>query len=168
MSDSLIQLLSIRDRQGPVLAFDLRDILQVLNGAIHAYRWCILDLACMSADDPELDRIEAQTRDKGCHVSSEWLVRFATTVDQIIDGLFLAFPDEEGGELLLSADDLDLANFPRSRAVLAILAVDSTSFEVYAKDRSLIKLLQEHFQDTRVRTMVEETCGSMAEPGAAH
>ncbi|HET8670696.1 MAG TPA: hypothetical protein VFM05_08750 [Candidatus Saccharimonadales bacterium] len=48
-------------------------------------------------------------------------------------------------ESTLTAKDLNLAFFPENEIHLAIVAVDSTYFEVYAKDQSVVANINDRF-----------------------
>jgi len=75
------------------------------------------------------------------------LLNQARKVYQTVAGAFLAFPRGLNMKSI-AADDLNLRAFPSSRAELAIVAVDGSFFEVFAKDPELLTPLRK-FPDVR-------------------
>jgi hypothetical protein len=51
----------------------------------------------------------------------------------------------------VTVEDVNLGLFPTSKAELAIVAVDSSFFEIYAKDPQLVTALQHHFKEVRLQ-----------------
>jgi hypothetical protein len=137
-----VQIHSIRDRNGGLLAFDLRDILKALAPLLDRWTWHVGDLEIVS-DGP-------MTEPDGEWLSSRELTDFANAIVQTIDGTFIAYPKEQGtrsapvGDL----DEIKIA-FPTNSAELMILAIDSNHFEVYAKDPRVTELLRRRFKDVR-------------------
>jgi hypothetical protein len=136
-----ICIFSIHDRDGPVLAFDLKHILQALGPLLDGWIWYVDGLDTVGGNSwPACPN--------GSWVSSGELTRLASEITQTIDGTFIAFPAELGMRNTSTAD-LSESAFPTSRAKLMILAVDSSFFEVYAKDPAVIELIRPRFMDVR-------------------
>ncbi|MCE9579651.1 MAG: hypothetical protein K8W52_41415 [Deltaproteobacteria bacterium] len=144
-----VHIVSIRDATpDDVLAFDLKDVLAALGKDVTGLRFAVraLDATGPGADDAAAQVRAAGTR--GLSLTFDELQALAARVDQSIDAEVVAYP--AGTDLeTLSPSDLNLAKFPSNRMVLAILAVDSSVFEVYAKDATIEKDLAARFRDVR-------------------
>jgi len=150
MPKSAVQVFSIHDHQESLLAFDLKDVLQALNGQFALAAWCITVLECVGGERCE-EACQAVEKSEGAGVWLSWdeLVKLANQIDQTIEGEFLAFP-REIEKASVTGQDLDLGHFPTSKAELAILAVDSSYFEVYAKNPEVLAALRHCFRDVRL------------------
>jgi len=82
-------------------------------------------------------------------MSWEQLVQWAAQIQQTNDGEFIAFSSDIE-RATITDEDLDLGQFPTSKAQLAVLAIDSTYFEVYAKDPDVLVALRRSFRDVRL------------------
>jgi hypothetical protein len=138
-----VQIHSIHDRHGGLLAFDLKDILEALEPLLDGWTWHVGNLETVSnapIAEPE-----------GQWLSSRELTDFANAIAQTIDGTFIAYPKEQGTRGVSEVGDLDELEiaFPTSLAELMIVAVDSSYFEVYAKDPKVTELLRRRFKDVR-------------------
>lgn len=131
-----VWVLAIHDRaeQG-FLAFDLRDILECLRPTIESFQWTAFDVECAG---------ESFVAEGELLTTAALLERSKKTV-QTIEGKFLAYdrsPD-------LAMVRWDYSHFPISHAVLCIVAVDSSYFEVYTKSSDHVRLLKRRFMDVR-------------------
>jgi hypothetical protein len=140
---SSVQIHTIRDHNDGLLAFDLKDILKALEPLLDRWMWHVGNLETVSNAVPTAEP-------EGKWLSSRELTEFADAIAQTIDGTFIAYPKEEGMRSA-SVGDLDQikTEFPASRAELMILAIDSSYFEVYAKDPRVTGLLRRRFTDVR-------------------
>jgi hypothetical protein len=144
-----VQVVSIHDASpnGQVLSVDLVDILAALGDVVDDLKWCVLAIEAVgpgaAAIHGNLDSAQGRL-----WVSGTELRAMAAQITQTIDGVVVAFPLGLEPETLSDAD-LDLAQFPSNRMVLAISAVDSSYFEVFAKDRSWTDRLVAAFRDVR-------------------
>jgi hypothetical protein len=86
-------------------------------------------------------RVEA-AGPSGYWLASDELVRRARTVYQTIEGEFLAFPADVDRRTA-GAADLNLRLFPNSRAEAAIVAVDGTAFDVFAKEPDVLAAVKQ-------------------------
>jgi hypothetical protein len=144
-----VQVLSIHDHKESVLAFDLKDVLKALNGRFAECVWCITVLDCFGSEICEEACRAVENSDGGIWMSWHELQLLAAQSIQTIEGEFLAFR-REIGRASITERDLNLGEFPTSKAELAILAVDSSFFEVYAKDPEVLVALRRSFQDVRL------------------
>jgi hypothetical protein len=128
-------VLSIKDMapQG-CLAFDLSDILECLMPTIGSYVWVAFGIDCLGQSFVA----------EGEWLTSGNLLERSKSTQQTIDGTFLAYKDRI--DLATARRDYE-HSFVDSDAVLAILAVDSTLFEVYTKIAAHIPLLRSRFLD---------------------
>lgn len=133
-----VHIFSIHDRNGPVLGFDLRDVLRALGPLLPGSDWFV------EIEEATGDVAEVRP---GRWLSSAELLDLADGLAQTRDGVAVAFPTSVGRRA--GAEDLSLEAFPVSRAELAIAAVDSSWFEVYAKDPAVANLLRHRFTDVR-------------------
>ncbi len=151
MPKTAIQVLSIHDHKASLLAFDLKDLLQALNRHFAQSAWCITLLECVGGEAcEEACRTVENSGGAGLWLSGQELVSLANRIDQTIEGEFLAFPGDID-RATVTEQDLDLGHFPNSKAELAIVAVDSSYFEVYARAPDVLATLRQHFQDVRVQ-----------------
>jgi hypothetical protein len=134
-----LQVLSIHDRARPVLAFELKDTLRALQPMLERWRWFIYGLETMNP-------LPVAEQAEGSWLSSSDLTRVAGDIVQTIEGTFIAFPLSLDGIALL---ECTRAAFPTSRAELMVIALDSSCFEIYAKDPQVRNLLKQHFHDVR-------------------
>ena len=143
MSDSAqdgtkVWVVSIHDKaaQG-YLAFDLNEILICLGDSAKDYHWLVADVECSGEAPPT-----------GVLMPTEELLHRAEKFVQTISGLIVGLPN--GG---YSAQEVlsisEIRQFPASRACIAILAVDSSFFEILTKDYDHVRLLKNCFQDVR-------------------
>lgn len=141
---SSVQVHSIHDRNGGLLAFDLKDILEALEPLLHRWTWHVGNMETVSNAVPIAEP-------EGQWLSSRELTDFANAIAQTIDGTFIAYPKEHGTRGVSEVGDLDELEiaFPTSLAELMIVAVDSSYFEVYAKDPKVTELLRRRFTDVR-------------------
>ena len=130
-------VLSIHDKdpQG-FLAFDLREILECLLPAIEPYRWVAYDVDVegeFAIPEEEL-------------LTTAALLETSRKIAQTIDGRFVGYED--------NVDQATIAvdcsrSFPRSQAVLEVVAVDSTLFDILTKKAAHVALLRSRFSDLR-------------------
>jgi hypothetical protein len=143
-----VHIVSIRDAtpDDQALSFDLKDILAALGERVAGLRFAIRSLDATGAG---ADESAAQIRAAdatGLVLDLDQLRAIAARIDQSIDAEIVAYPAGTDPAALTAADR-NLAAFPSNRMVLAILAIDSSAFEVYAKDPALAELLLARFHD---------------------
>ena len=128
------------DRAAP-LAFDLKDILSALGSKGEQWTWWVRNLDWLGEGAEDLCRQVEAAGPKGRSLSFTDLLNRARKVHQTVEGEFLAFP--RGLDIKsIDAGDLNLRDFPSSPAELAIVAVDGSYFEVFAKDAALLAPLR--------------------------
>lgn len=136
MQARTICVFTIRPDPSRPLAMDLKHILAALDGAPAAWVWCVRGVDVLGEGAEAFCEAVEAAGPGGLWVESDDLLSIAAGIYQTIEGTFLAFP--EGTEPgMIPASDLDLASFPTSPAVLAIVAVDGSWFDVYVKDPDL-------------------------------
>jgi len=148
MSEQIVRVVTIHDLKNHVLALDLKDVLDTLRGSIDAWAWHVDDLECTGARSREVCDAIRRAEGRGIWLSSAELVDLANSIDQTIDGQFLAFA-VDGGPPNLTQTDLDLAFFSENNCKLGIRVVDSSFIEVYLKDEQHLKALKGRFRDVR-------------------
>ena len=133
-----VYVLSIHDEEPdrPVLAVDLRHILAALHPLAGDWRFWVGGLDATGTGAERLRAQIAAASGQGAWLGPDELQACADAINQTIDGVILAFPKGTTPEAL-SAEDVEVSSFPSSRAVCAIIAIDSSYFEVYAKDRAV-------------------------------
>jgi hypothetical protein len=137
-SNPIIKIVSIHDLdQRGVLSFDLVHVLLAIEGAVREYEWIVSDIECIGEPIPA-----------GIVLSFCQLVDYARGVQQTINGSICGFPNRNRVPLDLESI-ARIMDFPRSPARIAILAVDSTFFEVLSKDLIIIDELRKAFGDVR-------------------
>jgi len=131
-----VWILSVHDKtpEGH-LAFDLLDIIKCLTSTIESYRWVAFDLDFLG------DMFFAE----GECLSTSELIDRSTKVEQVIDDTFLAYSHTPIAGSVRS----DWSHFPGSSAVLAVVAIDSSFFDVYTKNVDHMRLLKSRFADVR-------------------
>jgi len=160
MQETAVLVLSIHDHQNSVLAFDLKEVLQALGKYSEKWTWCITRLECIGREDSETMCQAVETAGaSGIWASWQELVKLADKIDQTIEGELLAFPADIDKRTIAAAD-LDLGVFPTSKAELAIVVVDSSYFEIYAKDPGIAATIRGHFQEVYVQDPSKYFCHS--------
>jgi hypothetical protein len=150
MPESELYIVSIHDEEAerPVLAIDLQHIVAALAPFCQEWIFCVVDL---DAVGPGASGLCAEVDAAGGHgvwLSSVELGARVAGLEQTIDGTVLAFPKDTDVPAV-SLTELELNRFPSSRAVAAIVAVDGSYFEVYAKQSRVAELLRCTFRDVR-------------------
>lgn len=147
------RLLRIADLSGGIF-LDMPAVLTPLRPDAEALHWSILDLGdVVATEESGVDVLELErtvfSSPTGLSMSFRELWSFASNTGQVIDGLFVAYP--EGAEPPQRTDD-DRAVVGGSEMVVA--AFDSTFWLVSAPDRVLSRV-EESFRD-----VTEEDPGS--------
>lgn len=135
---SSIKVLSIHDTDEPgCLSFDLVDILQAIEVSVQQYVWLVAEIECTGASVP--------TRTV---ISFEQLIQHARHIGQMINGAIVGWPANAilGGDFDLMTQ---IRHFPGSQAMIAIVAVDSSFFEIVSKDQFIVKQIENAFHDVR-------------------
>ncbi|MGE0399250.1 MAG: hypothetical protein AB7T06_21240 [Kofleriaceae bacterium] len=140
-------VLAIRDANDRVLTVDVAPILDAI-GDLSAWRFAILDFDGTGEINEVYDELRAKASGGPVWVPGSELRELATKIQQTIDAQIAAYPADLDREALTPAD-LDVARFPANRMSFVIAAVDSTVFEVYAKDEALLDRIAARFRDTR-------------------
>ncbi len=143
-------VLSIHDARsdGRSMAFDLRDVLCALGDIPKDYRFVLKELDATGPRADEIAERLASAAPLGLLVSADELVEIAAGLDQTIDAEIVGYPKTIDPSAL-TASDRDLAAFPTNCMALAILAIDSSYFEVYTKNVDIIEALERTFRSTR-------------------
>jgi hypothetical protein len=150
MMQTAVQVVSLHDRKGTLLAVDLKDVLLALEKQLGKWTWYMRLLECVGGEYSQAMCQAAESSEaRGLWISEEDLLKLAQDLDQTIDGEWIAFPKAIDPEQI-TQDDLNLGFFPTSKAELAIAVIDSTFVQVYAKDAAVITALQRHFKDVRL------------------
>ncbi len=131
------------------LDFDLRDVLAALGPKVTDHWWLMTDLDCIGeAAQPLLRAVEA-TRGSGVVLSGDELVAAARRIFQTIDATVFAVPPALAAAGDASTRGLTSADVDYDNAPLAIVAVDSTSFDVLTRDERDVRRLRARFRDVR-------------------
>lgn len=153
--DPQVYIVSIHDEEPDrrVLAVDLRHILAALESFARHWIFCVTKLdAIGSGVEPLMQQVESSPR--GVWLSYAEMVSWAGRIEQTLDGTVVAFP---GGTSVEGVEQSELipGSFPASRALCVIEAVDSSYFEVYAKDRAVKETLHHLFSHVIERDPAE-------------
>lgn len=149
MPDPQVYVVSVHDEEPerPVLAVDLKHILAALRPVAGDWHFCVVNLEATGAGaEPLHSQIEAASG-RGAWFGFDEMQGRADAIEQTIEGVILAFAGSTTPETV-NAQELELGSFPSSRAVCAIVAIDSSYFEVYAKNSAVVERIRQSF--TRV------------------
>jgi hypothetical protein len=116
--------ISDRDASGNLLAFDLRDILDVVRGRQPDLVWSVSGVEALGATQP-LDEAAA----KGAPIGTEELRRMAERITQTIEGRFVGTRRAQ-----------------TAAPVVVIRAVDSSCFDVETDDTAILNDLRSRFR----------------------
>jgi len=109
-----------------VLSLDLKDILLLLGSQAESSEWQISQVEALGGVWAEkLQRLA----DKGVRLPGKELVRLASTVTQIVDGIFRGYQRDE------------------SEPWIVIQAVDSSAFDVQCDDNAVIRQIRQRFRN---------------------
>jgi hypothetical protein len=126
-----MQGVTIRDiehpERGGFLCFDLKDILSAIGDAAVVSRWRCRNVECVGQNAEKLYELS----ETGKNVSGLELSEIMDGIFQTIDGQFEAFL--EGGE----------------EPWLVVDAVDSSWFDVFSEDASVLQRIRNSFRDVR-------------------
>jgi hypothetical protein len=139
----------IKPRDTAGVRLDLKEIVDALWPAISTLEFSITDLDAQGDDDIQrvCDLVD-EKQPSGHWVTAEGLREIVSKISQTMDAEILAYePGTSPGTL--EADDSNLAAIPSNKIVLAITAVDSSFFEVYARSKAIDDRLKERFADAR-------------------
>jgi hypothetical protein len=142
MKTQNVSIVSIHPDPARPLALDLKDLLIALKPDWNQWIWCVRNLDWLGADSELVCRDVEAAGPAGLWLTSEELYSHASGVYQTIEGDFLAFP-REVDPIAVNGAELDLGAFPVSRAELAIVAVDGSFFDAYAKDSEVLAVLRQ-------------------------
>lgn len=132
-----IRIVSIHDMDPRgFLAFDLADVLKACTTA-QEYDWVVVDIECTGSPIPS-----------GVVMSSRTLLEHCRRAGQTITATVMAFPNAASAPVG-AVPAMALTDFPRSQARVAILAIDSSHFEVLSKDPDVIDQVRHAFRDVR-------------------
>ena len=148
MKSQELAVTSLRPDPADPLGLDLKHILSVLAGKLEGWSWWVRGLDWLG-DPGDVFRGSATLVGAGWfYVNSKELVAAADRIYQTVEGDFLAYPRTDHPTELWP-EGPSLLDFPRSRAVVAIIAVDGCYFDVYSKDPEVTRLLHEKFNTAR-------------------
>jgi hypothetical protein len=140
MKTQNVSIVSIHPDPTVPLGFDVKDILAALATRLPQWIWCVRNLDWLGENaDAVCQMVEAAPN--GLWMTSQELLAHAGRIYQTVEGEFLAFPHNVEPKKV-DCQEMSLAAFPESRAELAIVAVDGSFFEVYAKDAGDAAALQ--------------------------
>jgi hypothetical protein len=150
MAKQNVKIVSIHDEDpsSGVLSFDLKDVLKALQNHLGSWSFCVIEIDAVGKRVDEFCDAVQSARGRGIWASREELEDIAARAEQTISAEILGFPAELNRSSL-SEQDLNLACFPVSKAEVAIVAVDSSYFEVYAKNSAVLDAIRGAFQDVR-------------------
>src|SRR5947207_746590 len=95
MQPAVVQVATIHDHRGSVLALDLKDVLQVLGEDPRVWAWCITLLECTGGEYcAEICRAVENAGESGVWISGHELLQLANDIQQTIEGEWIAFPKE--------------------------------------------------------------------------
>ncbi len=106
------------------LAFDLIDLVKLMQSKAEQSRWTVRRLECTGKTAEDLYRIS----DCGTVITGQVFRRLVEGLDQVIDGTFEGFLNEE------------------TNPWVRITAVDSSAFDVESSDESLLDRLKTRFK----------------------
>jgi hypothetical protein len=109
-----------------VLSLDLKDILWLLGLQAESSEWEISQVEAL--DGVGAEELHSLA-DKGTRVSGQELIRLASAVTQIIDGIFRGYQKDT------------------SEPWIIIQAVDSSAFDVQSDDNDVIHRIRQQFRD---------------------
>jgi hypothetical protein len=152
MVDSLaahVWIVTIHDRTvRGFVALDIKDILSCLDVSALRYMWIVTQLECTGPEAQSLSDAVEKHGSSGVVLSGDQLWAASQKLGQTIEATVVGTPlkDYSPEELIQIAD---WSRFPESHARLVIRAIDSSFFEVIAKDPHYIELLKRRFQDVQ-------------------
>lgn len=136
--DKSVTVVSIHDKDARnVLSFDVLEILEAIEQSARDHWWVVGELECIGDPPP-----------CGTVLSFDHVVRCFQRVEQTIDGVIVAGPPSA----FASANIVTVArlgDFPSTQNRLAIVAVDSSYFDVASKDAGVVEQLRRKFRDVR-------------------
>lgn len=145
-----VYLVSIHD-QSPrgYLAFDLRDVLAALGDNVSQWTWWVTELDALGDAEVQsfCDAVESQG-ENGVWVTAEEFMLLAGKIEQTIEGKFFGFTKDRSPSELTD-EDLNWGRFPTNQMQIGILAVDSSFFEVFARQESIVAAVRSKFSDVR-------------------
>ncbi len=109
--------------EGDFLAFDLIDLLRIIETKSGKLEWAIFSLECMGSSADELYRIEHSKQ----RVPGDQFVQLASNITQVIDGEFHGY--QTGAQT----------------SWVIIRAVDSAAYDVYSEDDQVLYWLRQQF-----------------------
>jgi hypothetical protein len=148
MKTQEVNVVSLHPDPSNPLGLDLKHILSSLDRKLVDWVWCVKNLDWLGENGESLCEAVEAAGSEGFWIDSQDLVKEVRGIYQTIEGEFVAFP-RSIDRRDLEAIDLDLASFPASRAVVAVVAVDGCCFDVYSKDSETLKMLQDRFPDAK-------------------
>lgn len=129
-----IDKVTIHDLDGPVLAFDLRDVLRALAPQSLAARWAIKSPGESAFEATGVGGLRLEgLADTSARIDGDELLAIADDTAQVIWGDF-------HGAL---ADDAD-------REWLIVRAIDSSFFEIETSDQIVLAMIKSSFKDVRI------------------
>lgn len=123
---------------------DLRDILACLGRPIDHWSWCLFRLDAIGPTAADICRRIESAGETGLWLTTEQLRHEALGIDQTIEGEFVAFPDSVE-PTNVAPEEWSWLNFPSSRAELAIVAIDGTTFDILAKNSRMLTEIRRHW-----------------------
>jgi hypothetical protein len=139
-----LYVVSIHDKDPRgVLSFDFGEILTSIREFVENFAWVVCSLESTGG----AVRLRTPLQTLG-------LLNELAGSGQSIDGSIVGVNGTSlNGEALAAVSDL--ARFPTNEARIALLAIDSSYFEVLAKDREIIEAVRGAFRDVRVEDPIK-------------
>jgi hypothetical protein len=147
-ADRPARVLSISDkRPNGGLNFDLKDVLGVLGPAIQEYWWLVTEFDCFGPGYDLALKVNA-TNGSGLVLSGTELMEVAEHMRQTLDATLLAIPTRlatsEDSVRRLTSADVTFADVP-----IAIMAIDTSFYEVFTRREGDEERLRSRFRDVR-------------------
>jgi hypothetical protein len=127
--EDVVNGLRLKDlAEGRYLAFDLKEILAVLELDARNSRWLCTELWCIPFGAPDEQGLEDRYN-TGTYLTGEELTALAAETRQVVDGRFRAFRGTE------------------TEPWLIVRAVDSSFWEVFSTEQTVLDRLRAQFKD---------------------
>jgi hypothetical protein len=136
--DQRIAIVSIHDGDTRgFLSFDLCQVLESIGDLVAEYSWVVTGADCVGLAITE-----------GTFLSTADLLSQSRGLTQMIDGIVMGLPTER--LTMVSVEQIvQLEHFPTLPTMIAIVAVDSTFYEVISKRAIIIERIKARFADVR-------------------
>jgi hypothetical protein len=139
-------ILTLKDKDNGISNIKLIDLLELLEIDKAEFKWSIQNLTAVVMPGSKINVLqlekEAEDFPKGKLVSANDLLKISKDIDQIIDGLFIAYDcDEKLGKV----SDLESA---MQFASIAIEYFDSSSVRFFSKENDYIEKIRNKYPNS--------------------